>query len=46
MTVIASLDLGTNSTRVLVARPAEGRLEVLDRRKENLDARGEAVVRS
>jgi exopolyphosphatase/guanosine-5'-triphosphate,3'-diphosphate pyrophosphatase len=32
MTVIASLDLGTNSTRVLVARPAEGRLEVLDRR--------------
>jgi exopolyphosphatase/guanosine-5'-triphosphate,3'-diphosphate pyrophosphatase len=32
MTVIASLDLGTNSTRVLVARPAEGRLEALDRR--------------
>jgi exopolyphosphatase/guanosine-5'-triphosphate,3'-diphosphate pyrophosphatase len=32
MTVIASLDLGTNSTRVLVARPVEGRLEVLDRR--------------
>ena len=32
MTVIASLDLGTNSTRVLVARPADGRLEVLDRR--------------
>ena len=32
MTVVASLDLGTNSTRVLVARPAGGRLEVLDRR--------------
>jgi len=32
MAVIASLDLGTNSTRVLVARPADGRLEVLDRR--------------
>lgn len=32
MTVVASLDLGTNSTRVLVARPADGRLEVLDRR--------------
>jgi exopolyphosphatase / guanosine-5'-triphosphate,3'-diphosphate pyrophosphatase len=32
MTAIASLDLGTNSTRVLVARPADGRLEILDRR--------------
>lgn len=32
MTVIASLDLGTNSTRVLVARPVGGRLETLDRR--------------
>lgn len=32
MAVIASLDLGTNSTRVLVARPADGRLEALDRR--------------
>jgi exopolyphosphatase / guanosine-5'-triphosphate,3'-diphosphate pyrophosphatase len=32
MTAIASLDLGTNSTRVLVAHPADGRLEILDRR--------------
>ncbi|MGH9232617.1 MAG: exopolyphosphatase [Acidimicrobiales bacterium] len=33
MTAIAALDLGTNSTRVLVARPGEGgRLDVLDRR--------------
>lgn len=32
MSVIASLDLGTNSTRVLVARPVGGRLETLDRR--------------
>ena len=32
MGVIASLDLGTNSTRVLVGRPADGRLEALDRR--------------
>jgi exopolyphosphatase / guanosine-5'-triphosphate,3'-diphosphate pyrophosphatase len=32
MGAIASLDLGTNSTRVLVARPADGGLEVLDRR--------------
>ena len=32
MTVIASVDLGTNSTRVLVARPTDGRLETLDRR--------------
>src|SRR5690606_6020184 len=30
--VIASLDLGTNSTRVLVARSVGGRLETLDRR--------------
>jgi exopolyphosphatase/guanosine-5'-triphosphate,3'-diphosphate pyrophosphatase len=29
---IASLDLGTNSTRVLVARPIDGELDVLDRR--------------
>ncbi len=29
---IASLDLGTNSTRVLVARPTDGGLDVLDRR--------------
>ena len=32
MTAIASLDLGTNSTRVLVARPAGGRLDIVDRR--------------
>jgi exopolyphosphatase / guanosine-5'-triphosphate,3'-diphosphate pyrophosphatase len=32
MTVIASLDLGTNSTRVLVASPTDGRLDILDRR--------------
>lgn len=32
MTAIASLDLGTNSTRVLVARPAGGRLAIVDRR--------------
>ena len=31
VTVIASVDLGTNSTRVLVARPTDGRLETLDR---------------
>ena len=29
---IASLDLGTNSTRILVARPTDGRLEILGRR--------------
>ncbi|MGH9231391.1 MAG: exopolyphosphatase [Acidimicrobiales bacterium] len=29
---IASLDLGTNSTRVLVARPGDGGLDILDRR--------------
>ena len=33
MTAVASLDLGTNSTRVLVARPGDdGRLEAIDRR--------------
>jgi exopolyphosphatase/guanosine-5'-triphosphate,3'-diphosphate pyrophosphatase len=32
MGAIASVDLGTNSTRVLVARPADGRLAILDRR--------------
>ncbi|HET6663715.1 MAG TPA: Ppx/GppA phosphatase family protein [Acidimicrobiales bacterium] len=32
MSPIASLDLGTNSTRVLVARPTDGGLDVLDRR--------------
>jgi exopolyphosphatase/guanosine-5'-triphosphate,3'-diphosphate pyrophosphatase len=31
MTAVASLDLGTNSTRVLVARPDGGRLDVLER---------------
>ena len=30
--VVASLDIGTNSTRVLVARPVDGRLDILDRR--------------
>ena len=29
---IASLDIGTNSTRVLVARPVDGKLDILDRR--------------
>jgi exopolyphosphatase / guanosine-5'-triphosphate,3'-diphosphate pyrophosphatase len=32
MTVIASVDLGTNSTRVLVGRPSGAGLEILDRR--------------
>ena len=33
MTTVASIDIGTNSTRVLVARPdAAGRLDILDRR--------------
>ncbi len=32
MTAIASLDLGTNSTRVLVAHPADGKLDIVDRR--------------
>ncbi|MFP3902136.1 MAG: exopolyphosphatase [Acidimicrobiia bacterium] len=32
MTAVASLDLGTNSTRVLVARPVDGGLDILDRR--------------
>jgi exopolyphosphatase / guanosine-5'-triphosphate,3'-diphosphate pyrophosphatase len=31
MTAVASLDLGTNSTRVLVARPDGGRLDILER---------------
>ncbi len=31
MTTLASLDLGTNSTRVLVARPGDGRLDPLER---------------
>jgi exopolyphosphatase/guanosine-5'-triphosphate,3'-diphosphate pyrophosphatase len=32
MSVVASLDLGTNSTRVLVARPVDRKLDILDRR--------------
>lgn len=32
MTAIASIDMGTNSTRVLVANPVDGRLDVVDRR--------------
>ena len=32
MTVVASIDIGTNSTRVLVARPVDGKLDILDRR--------------
>jgi exopolyphosphatase/guanosine-5'-triphosphate,3'-diphosphate pyrophosphatase len=32
MTVVASVDLGTNSTRVLVGRPTGAGLEILDRR--------------
>jgi exopolyphosphatase / guanosine-5'-triphosphate,3'-diphosphate pyrophosphatase len=33
MTTVASIDIGTNSTRVLVARPdAAGKLDILDRR--------------
>jgi exopolyphosphatase / guanosine-5'-triphosphate,3'-diphosphate pyrophosphatase len=32
MTAIASIDMGTNSTRVLVAHPADGGLDIADRR--------------
>jgi exopolyphosphatase/guanosine-5'-triphosphate,3'-diphosphate pyrophosphatase len=32
MNPIASVDIGTNSTRVLVAQPADGGLDILDRR--------------
>jgi exopolyphosphatase / guanosine-5'-triphosphate,3'-diphosphate pyrophosphatase len=32
MTAIASIDMGTNSTRVLVAHPAGGGLDIVDRR--------------
>jgi exopolyphosphatase / guanosine-5'-triphosphate,3'-diphosphate pyrophosphatase len=32
MTAIASLDLGTNSTRLLVAHPVAGKLDIVDRR--------------
>lgn len=32
MTAIASIDMGTNSTRVLVAHPADGGLDIVDRR--------------
>jgi exopolyphosphatase/guanosine-5'-triphosphate,3'-diphosphate pyrophosphatase len=31
MTAVAAIDIGTNSTRVLVARPVDGRLDILDR---------------
>ncbi len=31
MTAVAAIDIGTNSTRVLVARPIDGRLDILDR---------------
>jgi exopolyphosphatase/guanosine-5'-triphosphate,3'-diphosphate pyrophosphatase len=56
MSVVASLDLGTNSTRVLVARPVGGKLDILDRRNtitrlgQNVGATGrladEAVERT
>ena len=56
MSVVASLDLGTNSTRVLVARPVDGKLDILDRRNtitrlgQNVGATGrladEAVERT
>jgi exopolyphosphatase/guanosine-5'-triphosphate,3'-diphosphate pyrophosphatase len=32
MSAIASLDIGTNSTRVLVAHPLDGKLDIVDRR--------------
>jgi exopolyphosphatase / guanosine-5'-triphosphate,3'-diphosphate pyrophosphatase len=32
MTAIGSLDIGTNSTRVLVAQPVDGKLDIVDRR--------------
>jgi exopolyphosphatase / guanosine-5'-triphosphate,3'-diphosphate pyrophosphatase len=31
MSAVAAIDIGTNSTRVLVARPVDGRLDILDR---------------
>jgi exopolyphosphatase / guanosine-5'-triphosphate,3'-diphosphate pyrophosphatase len=31
MSAVAAIDIGTNSTRVLVARPVGGRLDILDR---------------
>jgi exopolyphosphatase/guanosine-5'-triphosphate,3'-diphosphate pyrophosphatase len=56
MTVVASIDIGTNSTRVLVARPVGGKLDILDRRNtitrlgQNVGATGsladEAVERT
>jgi exopolyphosphatase/guanosine-5'-triphosphate,3'-diphosphate pyrophosphatase len=56
MTVVASIDIGTNSTRVLVARPVDGKLDILDRRNtitrlgQNVGATGrladEAVERT
>jgi exopolyphosphatase/guanosine-5'-triphosphate,3'-diphosphate pyrophosphatase len=32
MSAIASVDIGTNSTRLLVGRPVDGKLDILDRR--------------
>jgi exopolyphosphatase/guanosine-5'-triphosphate,3'-diphosphate pyrophosphatase len=56
MTVVAAIDLGTNSTRVLAARPVDGELDILDRRNtitrlgQNVGASGrladEAVERT
>lgn len=56
MTVVASIDIGTNSTRVLVARPVDAKLDILDRRNtitrlgQNVGASGrladEAVERT
>jgi exopolyphosphatase / guanosine-5'-triphosphate,3'-diphosphate pyrophosphatase len=56
MTVVAAIDLGTNSTRVLAARPVDGKLDILDRRNtitrlgQNVGASGrladEAVERT
>jgi exopolyphosphatase/guanosine-5'-triphosphate,3'-diphosphate pyrophosphatase len=31
VTAVAAIDIGTNSTRVLVARPVDGRLDILER---------------
>jgi exopolyphosphatase / guanosine-5'-triphosphate,3'-diphosphate pyrophosphatase len=56
MTVVAAIDLGTNSTRVLAARPVDRKLDILDRRNtitrlgQNVGASGrladEAVERT
>ena len=43
MTTVASIDIGTNSTRVLVARPAgNGKLDIVDRRN-TITRLGQAV---